>query len=51
MVKLMDRVKRLVTSPQGRQATEQAKRMAEDPQNQAKARRLFDRFRSHRSHR
>ncbi len=48
MAKLLDRVKRFVTSPQGRQTTEQAKRMARDPENQAKARRIFDRFRSHR---
>ncbi|MEV5408732.1 hypothetical protein AB0K60_07835 [Thermopolyspora sp. NPDC052614] len=47
MTKLMDRVKRFMTSPQGRQATDQAKRMARDPENQAKARRIFERFRSH----
>lgn len=48
MTKLLDRVKRLMSSPQGRQATEEAKRMAKDPQTRTRARRMFERFRSHR---
>jgi hypothetical protein len=48
MAKLMDRVKRWMSSPQGRQTTEQAKRMAKDPETRTKARRMFERFRSHR---
>lgn len=48
MVKLMERVKQWMQSPQGRERTEDAKRMARDPQTRTKAKRLFDRFRSHR---
>ncbi|MER6511928.1 MULTISPECIES: hypothetical protein [unclassified Nonomuraea] len=48
MAKLMDRVRAYLRSPEGRQTVEKAKRMARDPQNQEKARRFLDRFRTRR---
>ncbi|MEU7892804.1 hypothetical protein AB0B45_08050 [Nonomuraea sp. NPDC049152] len=45
MATLMDRVRAYLRSPQGKQTIEKAKRMANDPQNQAKARRFLDRLR------
>lgn len=48
MAKLMDRVRAYMRSPKGRQQVEKAKRMARDPRNQQKARRLLDRFRGRR---
>ncbi|MGN9781615.1 hypothetical protein ACTMTF_09320 [Nonomuraea sp. ZG12] len=47
-MKLMDRVRAYMRSPQGRQTVEKAKRMARDPQNKQKARRFLDKFRSRR---
>ncbi|MDA0637214.1 hypothetical protein OUY22_27750 [Nonomuraea sp. MCN248] len=48
MATLMDRVRAYMRSPKGRQTIESAERMARDPRNQHKARRLLDRFRSRR---
>ncbi|NUP66942.1 MAG: hypothetical protein HOV96_41275 [Nonomuraea sp.] len=45
MAKLMDRVRAYLRSPQGRQTVEKAKRLANDPHNQQKARRLLNRLR------
>ncbi|GAA3929934.1 hypothetical protein GCM10023085_09130 [Actinomadura viridis] len=42
---LVDRIKRLMHSPQGRQARARAERMARDPRTQAKVRGLLARFR------
>lgn len=48
MATLMDRVRAYLRSPKGRQTIEKAKRAAQDPRNQQKARRFLDRFRSRR---
>ncbi|WP_336204342.1 hypothetical protein [Nonomuraea sp. LPB2021202275-12-8] len=48
MTKLMEKVRAYMRSPQGKQNIEKAKRMASDPQNQQKARRFLDKFRSRR---
>lgn len=48
MATLMDRVRAYLRSPQGKQTIEKAKRMANDPQNKAKARRFLDKLRSRR---
>ncbi|MFE3452827.1 hypothetical protein ACFXJ8_28265 [Nonomuraea sp. NPDC059194] len=45
---LMDKVRAYLRSPQGKQTIEKAKRMANDPHNQEKARRFLSRFRSKR---
>ncbi|WP_431899742.1 hypothetical protein [Nonomuraea sp. bgisy101] len=45
MTTLMDKLRAYLRSPQGKQTIEKAKRMANDPQNQAKARRFLDRLR------
>ncbi|WP_199565729.1 hypothetical protein [Spongiactinospora rosea] len=45
MASLVDKVRRYLSSPQGRQAVEKAKRMANDPRNRQKARGLLDRWR------
>ncbi|MCG5215331.1 hypothetical protein [Streptosporangium sp. KLBMP 9127] len=50
MATLMDKVRRYIQSPQGRQNVEKAKRMANDPRNKQKLRGLLDKFRS-RGHR
>ncbi|MFG3439192.1 hypothetical protein ACGF0J_18265 [Nonomuraea sp. NPDC047897] len=46
----MDKLRAYLRSPQGRQTVEKAKRMAEDPRHQAKARQLLDKFRGRRPH-
>ncbi|MCA2219816.1 hypothetical protein [Nonomuraea aurantiaca] len=48
MATLMDRVRAYLRSPQGKQTMEKAKRMANDPENQRKARRFLDKLRSRR---
>ncbi|WP_169729423.1 hypothetical protein [Thermoactinospora rubra] len=48
MAKLMDRVRSFLRSPQGRRTVEKAKRIANDPGNQAKARRFLERLRTRR---
>ncbi|GAA5087801.1 hypothetical protein HNP84_008277 [Thermocatellispora tengchongensis] len=48
---LMDKVKRYLHTPQGRENIEKAKRMARDPKTQQKARGLFERLRSRSHHR
>lgn len=45
MAGIVQRIQAFLKSPQGRRYTEQAKRMASDPRNRAKARRLLSRFR------
>jgi hypothetical protein len=50
MASLVDRLKRLLHSPQGRQARERAERLARDPRTQAKVRGLLARFRGGRRH-
>ncbi|MBB6345097.1 hypothetical protein ACWGH8_01430 [Nonomuraea muscovyensis] len=47
---LMDKLRAYLHSSQGKQAVEKAKRMAEDPSNQRKARQFFDKLRSRRPH-
>ncbi|MEV0596951.1 hypothetical protein [Nonomuraea cavernae] len=47
MATIIDRVRAYLGSPQGKEAVEKAKRMANDPQNQQKAKRFLGRFRSH----
>ncbi|MET8000994.1 hypothetical protein [Nonomuraea glycinis] len=47
MTKLMDRVRAYMRSPEGKQTVDKAKRMANDPNNQQKARRFMDKFRRH----
>lgn len=51
MTSLIDRVRAYLRSPQGRQTVEKAKRMANDPHNQRRARDLLNKFRSRRPHR
>jgi hypothetical protein len=45
MASIVDRIKRFMHSPQGRQARSRAERMARDPRTQAKVRGLLSRFR------
>jgi hypothetical protein len=47
---LIDRIKRFMRSPQGRQARARAERLARDPRTQAKARGLLNRARGGRRH-
>jgi hypothetical protein len=42
---LLQRIRTFLSSPQGRRLTEQGKRMAADPRNQARARDFFSRLR------
>ncbi|WP_255426988.1 hypothetical protein [Pseudonocardia sp. C8] len=44
----MQRIQAFLKSPQGRKYTEQAKRMASDPRNRAKAQQMLSRFRGKR---
>ncbi|MET7461047.1 hypothetical protein [Nonomuraea sp. NPDC005501] len=48
MATLMDKLRAYLRSPQGQQTIEKAKRMANDPRNQDKARRFLDKFRTKR---
>jgi hypothetical protein len=43
---MIDKVRRYIQSPQGRQNIEKAKRMARDPNNRNKIRNLLARFRT-----
>jgi hypothetical protein len=45
MASLVNRIKRFMHSPQGRQARARAERMARDPRTRAKVRGLLGRFR------
>ncbi|WP_165978641.1 hypothetical protein [Actinomadura darangshiensis] len=45
MASLIDRIKRFARSPQGQKARARAERMARDPRNQARIRRLLTRGR------
>ncbi len=45
---LLDRIKKFLSSPQGRRLTEQGRRLASDPRNQQRARGLLARFRGRR---
>ncbi|MFB7512010.1 hypothetical protein [Streptomyces sp. NPDC056144] len=47
MTALLDRLKRLARSPQGRGAAESLRRAATDPHKRAQARRLFGKLRRH----
>ncbi|PRX99618.1 hypothetical protein [Allonocardiopsis opalescens] len=44
MASLIDRIKRYLRSPQGRQNLDRAKRAARDPRNRRRLRRLLHRF-------
>ncbi|MDF5758537.1 hypothetical protein [Spongiactinospora sp. TRM90649] len=46
MASLVDKLRRYLSSPKGRQVVDKAKRAANDPRNQRKARELLDRLRS-----
>ncbi|NUW34311.1 hypothetical protein HTZ77_23145 [Nonomuraea sp. SMC257] len=48
MATLMDKLRGYLRSPQGQQTIEKAKRMANDPHNQEKARRFLDKLRTKR---
>ena len=48
MASIINRIKRFAASPQGRKAEAKAGEMARDPRNQAKLRKLRDRFGKHR---
>lgn len=45
MSSLIRRIRRFISSPEGRRAIDQAKRAARDPRNQAKAKRALRRLR------
>lgn len=45
MASIVDRIRRLLRSPQGRKARAKAERLARDPRTQAKARRLLAKVR------
>jgi hypothetical protein len=44
-VSLLDRIRRFLSSPQGRRLTDQGRRYAADPRNQQRARGLLSRLR------
>lgn len=48
MAGVVQRIQAFLRSPQGRKYTDQAKRMASDPRNRDKARRMLSRFRGKR---
>jgi hypothetical protein len=50
MASIVDRIKRLLSSPQSQQARARAERLARDPRTQAKVRGLLARFRGGRRH-
>jgi len=50
MASLVDRLKRFLHSPQGRQARARAERLARDPRTQAKVRGILARLRGGRRH-
>ncbi|MCE0766211.1 hypothetical protein LWC35_25385 [Pseudonocardia kujensis] len=43
---IVERVKRFLQSPRGRQLTDQGRRLAADPRNRERARRMVTRFRN-----
>ncbi|MFJ9907531.1 hypothetical protein ACIRVK_32375 [Streptomyces sp. NPDC101152] len=45
---MMERIKQVTRSPQGRRAIEQARRAAADPRRRAQAQRLLGKLRGHR---
>ncbi|MEU0410498.1 hypothetical protein ABZ307_22135 [Streptomyces griseorubiginosus] len=45
MPRMIERIKEFARSPQGRRATEQARRAASDPRRQAQAKRLLGKLR------
>ncbi|MFC8361695.1 hypothetical protein ACFUIY_17735 [Streptomyces griseorubiginosus] len=45
MPRMIDRIKEFARSPQGRRATEQARRAAADPRRRAQAKQLLGRLR------
>ncbi|GGW76436.1 hypothetical protein AB0E64_32370 [Streptomyces caelestis] len=48
MVGILNRIKQFARSPQGRRATEQARRAAADPRKRAQAQRLLGKLRGRR---
>jgi hypothetical protein len=42
---IMDRIRRFLSSPQGRRVTDQGRRMASDPRTRQRAKGVFDRLR------
>jgi hypothetical protein len=47
-VPLLDRIRRFLSSPQGRRLTDQGRRYASDPRNQQRARDMVSRWRRRR---
>ncbi|MFC8569695.1 hypothetical protein ACFUIW_28465 [Streptomyces sp. NPDC057245] len=44
MASVLDRIKQFARSPQGRRATEQARRVASDPRRRAQAQQMLRKF-------